>query len=356
MKPFDASKFRKSITKSIDGISSGFHDPKTWISFGNYCVNFLVSGDFHRGVPLGKFSTISGESGAGKSYLVSGNLVRNAQQQGIYVILIDTENALDEAWLHALGVETTEDKLLKFNISMIDDVAKLISDFVKEYKTLAEDEQPQVLFVIDSLGMLITPTDLEQFQRGDMKGDMGRKPKALMALVRNCVNMFGNLDIGLVATNHSYASQDPYNPDSVMAGGAGFLYASSIVLAIKKLKLKEDQDGNKVTDVRGIRVGCKLMKSRYAQPFQEAELRIPWDSGLNPYSGLFDLFEKKSVVRKEGNRYVYTDLSGNVYKLFRKEWNRNENGILDLVMNEWSERQAEYNTLLPLTDSEEIDE
>jgi hypothetical protein len=24
-----------------------------------------------------------------------------------------------------------------------------------------------------------------------MKGDMGRKPKALTALVRNCVNMFG---------------------------------------------------------------------------------------------------------------------------------------------------------------------
>ena len=27
--------------------------------------------------------------------------------------------------------------------------------------------------------MLLTPTDVDQFNKGDMKGDMGRKPKAL---------------------------------------------------------------------------------------------------------------------------------------------------------------------------------
>ncbi len=91
---------------------------------------------------------------------------------------------------------------------MIDDVGKTISTFVKDYKTLPEDQRPKVLFIIDSLGMLLTPTDVNQFEAGDMKGDMGRKPKALTALVRNCVNMFGSLNIGLVATNHTYAS--PY--------------------------------------------------------------------------------------------------------------------------------------------------
>jgi hypothetical protein len=67
--------------------------------------------------------------------------------------------------------------------------------------------------------MLLTPTDVNQFESGDLKGDMGRKPKALTALVRNCVNMFGDLNIGLVATNHTYASQDPYNPDDKISGG-----------------------------------------------------------------------------------------------------------------------------------------
>ena len=54
VKPFDVSKFRKDITKSIDGLSIGFNAPTDWISTGNYCLNYLISGDFYKGVPLGK--------------------------------------------------------------------------------------------------------------------------------------------------------------------------------------------------------------------------------------------------------------------------------------------------------------
>ncbi len=353
-RPFDVSKFRKSITKSIDGISIGFKDPTDWVSTGNFALNFLISGDFNRGIPLGKVTVFAGESGAGKSFICSGNLIKNAQAQGIYVILIDSENALDEAWLHALGVETTDDKLLKLNMAMIDDVAKVINDFAKEYKALPEDSRPKVLFVIDSLGMLLTPTDVNQFEAGDLKGDMGRKPKALTALVRNCVNMFGDLNIGLVATNHTYASQDPYDPDDKISGGQGFIYASSIVVAMKKLKLKEDEDGNKVSEVRGIRAGCKIMKTRYSKPFETIQIKIPYSTGMNPYSGMFDMLEAKGLVAKEGNRYVYVDLDGQIHKLYRKEWERNEGGCLDLVMKEFHDKKHRVPDIIE-EDEEEVE-
>ena len=339
-KPFDVSKFRKTITKSIEGLSIGFRDPDTWISTNNYALNYLISGDFKRGVPLGKVTVFAGESGAGKSFICSGNLVKNAQEQGIYVILVDTENALDEAWLHALGVDTSEDKLLKLNVAMIDDVAKLISDFVKEYKTLPEDSRPKVMFVLDSLGMMLTPTDVNQFEAGDMKGDMGRKPKALTALVRNCVNMIGDLNIGLVATNHTYASQDMFDPDDKISGGQGFIYASSIVVAMRKLKLKEDEDGNKVSEVKGIRAACKIMKTRYAKPFESVQVKIPYETGMNPYSGLLDLFEKANLLTKECNRLSYTTNDCEIIKFFRKGWESNENGCLDKVMLEYENKQT----------------
>lgn len=223
MKPYDLSKFRKDITKNIPGISLGFNDPKHWIDSGNYALNYAISGDFRKGIPLGKVTMFAGQSGSGKSYICSGNLVRNAQKQGIFVVLIDTENALDEKWLQPLGVDTSEENLLKVNMAMIDDVAKLMSDFMKDYKSrydnVNENERPKVLFVLDSLGMLLTPTDVSQFESGDLKGDMGRKPKALTALVRNCVNMFGEYDVGMVVTNHSYASQDMFDPDDKISGG-----------------------------------------------------------------------------------------------------------------------------------------
>ena len=269
-KAFDLSKFRKTLTKSIDGLGVGFNDPTDWVSTGNYALNYLISSDFNKGIPLGKVTVFAGESGAGKSYICSGNIVKNAQEQGIFVILVDTENALDETWLHALGVDTSEHKLLKLNMAMIDDVAKTIHEFMKEYKEMSE--RPKVLFVIDSLGMLLTPTDINQFQAGDMKGDMGRKPKALTSLVRNCVNMFGSYNVGMVCTNHTYASQDMFDPDDKISGGQGFIYASSIVVAMRKLKLKTDADGNKTTTVNGIRSACKIMKTRYSKPFESVQV------------------------------------------------------------------------------------
>jgi recombination protein RecA len=344
-KPFDVSKFRKEITKSIDGLSIGFNDPTDWISTGNYALNYLISGDFNRGIPLGKVTVFAGDSGAGKSYICSGNIVKHAQEQGIFVVLIDSENALDEDWLKALGVDTSESKLLKLSMAMIDDVAKTISTFMSDYKGLAETDRPKVLFVIDSLGMLLTPTDMNQFEAGDLKGDLGRKPKALTALVRNCVNMFGAYNVGLVATNHTYASQDMFDPDDKISGGQGFIYASSIVVAMKKLKLKEDEDGNKVSDVNGIRAACKIMKTRYAKPFEGVQVKIPYTTGMSPYSGMVDLIEKKEMLKREGNSLVFTTSDGEVIKKFRKAWEKNDDGCLDKVMEDFKNQKVEVTTV-----------
>lgn len=338
MRPFDLSKFRKELTKSIPGISVGFHDPSTWIDTGNYALNYGISGDFNRGIPLGKVAMFAGQSGSGKSFVCSGNVIRNAQKQGIFVILVDTENALDDLWLKAIGVDTSEEKLLKVNVAMIDDVAKIISDFMKDhkenYKEVDKEKRPKFLFVIDSLGMLLTPTDVNQFESGDLKGDMGRKPKALTALVRNCVNMFGEYDVGLLCTNHTYASQDMFDPDDKISGGQGFIFASSIVVAMRKLKLKEDDEGKKTTDVRGIRAQCKIMKTRYNKPFETVEIKIPWEHGMDPYSGLIEMFEKKGVLVKDGNKLKYTDKQGEVHKYFRSAITHE---FLDLIMQEWDE-------------------
>ena len=323
-RPFDISKFRTSITKAVPGMSVGFTDTIDWIDTGNYALNYLISGQFDRGIPLGRVTCFAGESGSGKSFICSGNLVKQAQQQGILPIVLDSENALDSDWLSALGVDVSEDKLMRFGVSMIDEVAKFVSEFMKGYKDQYSDmpyeERQKVLFVVDSLGMLLTPTDIDQFERGDMKGDMGRKPKALTALVRNAVNLIAGNPVGVVATNHTYASQDMFDPDDKISGGQGFIYASSIVVAMRKLKLKEDEEGNKISDVRGIRAACKVMKTRFSKPFESVQIKIPYESGMDPFSGLVELFEKSGLLVKDGNKLKYTQPDGTEIKEFRKNW------------------------------------
>ncbi len=351
-RPFDISKFRNSITKAVPGMAVGFHDPVDWISTGNYALNYLISGDWSKGIPLGRVTCFAGESGSGKSYICSGNLVKQAQKQGILPIILDSENALDSDWLEAIGVDTADDKLMRFGVSMIDGVAKFVSEFMKGYRDQYEDvpyeERQKVLFVMDSLGMLLTPTDIDQFEKGDMKGDMGRKPKALTALVRNSVNLIAGNPVGIVATNHTYASQDMFDPDDKISGGQGFIYASSIVVAMKKLKLKEDESGNKITDVRGIRAACKVMKTRFAKPFESVQIKIPYDTGMDPYSGCLDLFEKAGVIVKEGNKLKYQTKDGNEIKEFRKNWNHEK---LQIVINETGDKEIQADTIVKMAEN-----
>ena len=161
------------------------------------------------------------------------------------------------------------------------------------------------------------------------------------------MNMFGSHNVGLVATNHTYASQDMFDPDDKISGGQGFVYASSIVVAMKKLKLKIDEDGNKVTDVLGIRAACKIMKTRYAKPFETVQVQIPYATGMSPYSGLVDMFEKANLLKKEGNSLVFTTVDGEIIKKFRKGWERNDDKCLDTVMAEEQNKESGISSVTP---------
>ena len=337
----DLDKIRKNVTSKIPGIAVGFSDPVYWIDTGNHALNYIISGDYYKGIPYGKITMFAGESGTGKSLLCSGSITKQAQDDGALVALLDSENALDEEWLQRFDIDTSENKIIKMGVSMIDDVAKLLYEFIESYKkdneNLPLEDQPKMLFVIDSLGMLLSPTDQDQFEKGDMKGDMGRKAKQLKSLVQNLVNRIAHTNIAIVCTNHTYASQDIFDPEDKVSGGRGIMFASSIVIALKKGKLKSSEDAPKgKTNIAGIIAKCKALKTRHTKPFQQTDLEIPYNTGLDPYAGLFDFFKNKGIIESRGPRFVYYDSNGDEYVEYRKNWT---NQMLDMVMNEESKKK-----------------
>lgn len=338
VKPIDLTKFKKQLTKNIPGISNGFHDPVTWIDTGSYLMNYFVSGDFFKGFPLeGKVSMLAGESGSGKSYVAAGRAIKDAQNQGIYVILIDTENALDEPWLRKFDIDTSEEKMTKFNGSIVDEVGKLIEDFITAYKEqnidIPIEEQPKVLFVIDSLGMMIINNDLKQLDDGDIKGDKGLKAKKLATLIKILISEISGTNIGMIMTNHVYDSQDMYSPDAKITGGNMVMFAPSIVVAMNQLKLKVDENGVKTTTVQGIRSKICARKTRYSKPFVIGEVDIPYETGIEPYSGIFDFMIEKGVITKVGNQFQYISPEDGIeIKGFTKKFT---NDILLKIMKEY---------------------
>ena len=98
------------------------------------------------------------------------------------------------------------------------------------------------------------------------------------------------------------------------------------------------------------------MKTRYAKPFESVQVKIPYETGMNPYSGLVDLIEGKEMLKKEGNSLLYTTADGEVIKKFRKGWERNDDGCLDTVMADITNNPHVFDKSTPAEAPETVEE
>ena len=74
-------------------------------------------------------------------------------------------------------------------------------------------------------------------------------------------------------------------------------------------------------------------KTRYAKPFESVQVKIPYETGMNPYSGMVELLEAEGLLKQEGNRLKYIDPeTGEEFKFYRKEWKDDK---LDMIMDKF---------------------
>lgn len=305
------SEFNKELDKA--GISSEDAPPKYWYSIGNYVLNKIVSNSFNRGIPQGRVTALMGPSGAGKSYLAA-NIVKNAQQSGAFILVLDSENALDSEFMGKIGVDTDNDYNYR-QVDTIGDVIRVVSSFMKKYREAYPDgDGPEVLILLDSLDMLSTESEVEKFQKGDNSGDQGQRPKQFKAFNRQMVREIKGTNVSMVVTGQVYQA----TREQLMKGEGAWVvndavrYAYSQIILVTKLKLKDD----KSKAVTGVRIKAQGFKTRFAKPFQEVEIEVPYDTGMDPLSGLLDTALALGIVTQKGNRY---SLTGSTENWFAKD-------------------------------------
>lgn len=294
-------EFDKELDK-MEGIGTSSLPPRYWYSTGNYVLNRIISGSYYNGIPQGRVTDLAGPSGAGKSF-ISANLVRAAQEQGAYCLVIDSENALDDEFMGKIGVDT-ENNYKYVGVTTIPEVTKIVSSFLKKYKEqVGEDEDaPQVLILIDSLDMLMTETELEHFEKGNSKGDQGQKNKQLKAMLRTFVQAIKNLNVAMICTSQVYKNQDILNGEGVWIVSDAVKYACSQIILVQKRKLKDDSKGAKAGDVAGVRIIAEGYKTRFTKPFQKVEIEVPYYTGMDPTSGLLEVAKAVGAVIPRGSR------------------------------------------------------
>lgn len=304
-----ADKFDEEL-ENMEGVGTSSSPPRYWYSTGNYVLNRIISGSYYNGIPQGRVTDLAGGSGTGKSF-ISANLVAEAQRNGAYCLVIDSENALDDVFMGKIGVDTTNN--YKYvDVTTIPQVTKIVSSFLKKYKAAyGEDdlEAPQVLILIDSLDMLITETELDHFEKGNTKGDQGQKNKQLKAMLRTFVQAIKHLNVAIVCTSQVYRNQDLSNGEGLYIVAEAVRYACSqiIMIAKKKLRDKANAKAGESGEVLGVRMVCEGYKTRFTKPFQKVEIEVPYDTGMDPYSGLIEVAKQVGVLTARGSRLGFAD-------------------------------------------------
>lgn len=295
--------FNKELDK-MDGIGTSSEPPRYWYSTGNYVLNSIISGSFRRGIPQGRITDLAGPSGAGKSFIAA-NLVAAAQREGASILIVDSENALDNDFMSKIGVDVDRDDYLYAGVNTIPEATRVVSTFLNGYKeSVGEDlDAPQVLILIDSLDMLMTETEMDHFEKGVTKGDQGQKNKQLKAMLRTFVQAIKHLNVAIVCTSQVYKNQDVLNGEGVWIISDAVRYAASQIVLIQKRKLKDEGKGAKAGDVAGVRMICEGNKTRFTKPFQKVEIEVPYETGMDPLSGLLEVAKQAGVIVQKGSRY-----------------------------------------------------
>jgi recombination protein RecA len=299
--------FNKTVSKMGEGVNTDTSPPDWWFGSGNYVLNKIIAGNFDRCIGQGRVTGLAGPSGAGKSFLLA-NIIKQAQKEGAYILLLDSEGAFDDDWATAIGIDVTSENYNCIQVCTIPQVVKIVSSFTKGYREDYPDGKgPKVLIAVDSCDMLMTDSESEKYDKGNPNADQGQHPKQIKQMLKTFVNDIKSLYVSMIVTKQVY----PANHDQLLKGEGAWVvndairYSLSQIMLITKLKLKSD------SGITGIRMKVEGFKTRFAKPFQQVTIEVPYDTGMNPYSGLLDVAVNMGIVTKRGawNYIEGTDIS-----------------------------------------------
>ncbi len=300
--------------------------PRYWFSTGNYVLNKTLGGSYHRGIPQGRVTGLVGSSGTGKSFMIC-NVIREAQQAGAFCVVIDSEHALDDDFVKAIGVDPDADDYMYVDVDDFAQCKKVVSQTIEGYKKEYGNshDAPRTLIAIDSLGMMMTVTEAENFKKGVQKGDQGQRSKQIKQLLREFVQAIKHLNISIVVTSDVYKNQDQMNGEGVWIVNDAARYSLSHIALLSKLKLKDKNDNK---NVLGIKMKVEGFKTRFTRPYQSVTIEVPYETGMDPYNGLIDVAKNIGVLDQRG-AYYYLNGQEKGWQL-KAGWDDNKEAILAL--------------------------
>ena len=298
----------------LDGADETPTDLTEWISTGSSMLDLAISNRKNGGIPVGRITEITGMEASGKS-LVSAQILANTQKMGGLGVFIDTENACNEEFLQALGIDTS--KLLYIQLETVEDIFEVMENIITKVRESEKDRL--VTIVVDSVAAATTKVE----QEADYSKDGWATSKAIVIskAMRKITQMIGRQRVALVFTNQlrqklGVMFGDPWTT----SGGKALQFHASCRLRLKaagqiKTKVKGQEQ------VVGIKTKAQVVKNRMGPPLRTAEFDIYFDSGIDDFGGWLRVLKDYKMVSQGGSWYTFTRENGDEIKFLSKDWN-----------------------------------
>lgn len=288
------NKYASIVSDGLEGSDvAGFADT------GCYILNGLLAASIFKGMPNNKITAFAGESSTGKTYIALGIVSKFLKDNSEAVVLyFDSEQAVTSDMFKDRGIDPR--RIAVFPVSTVEEFRHQVITILDKYLALPKADQKPTFIVLDSLGMLSTSKEMADTAEGKDTKDMTRA-QIIKATFRVLTVKLGVAKIPLLLTNHTYQSMGMF-PTSELAGGQGLKYAASTIVYLSKRKDK-NSDGEIVGNI----IHAKLYKGRFTKENSIVDLRLNYETGLDPYYGLVDIAIKGGIFKKNSTRIELPD-------------------------------------------------
>ena len=292
----DMIKLAKDLKGEVGAVTGVDQPVREFVSTGNYALDYSISGKIlGGGLPVGRVVELFGDPSTGKSVLIL-NALAATQKMGGIVIYDDPEQSYDQFFARKLGVVPEEFFML--DSETVEEHFQKIEKVVRKIREL--DEEILITIALDSLAMLSTRHEKETgFEKVDMF-----KAKLIRQGMRMLGGWFSKQRVLYICSNHVIANiGSMYGPKSTTPGGGGVPFQASVRVEMTRggiLATKENKD-----DKVGVHVRAQVVKNKIAPPFRKCAFDIMFATGVNPWSGLFDVLVTKGIIVSAGGWFTF---------------------------------------------------
>ena len=361
MKLNDVLKTIRKSTGSETIDESSYAKVTEFIDSGSFAINRVLTGDIHKGFPVGRISTLFGLSQSGKSLIAAHavmNALKNNQVDVVYIFdseggtLVDffRKEGVDLKKINHIPVASIEQCSVKM-LQVYDELVKARQEYLEDPDN---NDNIRALCVLDSYGALAADKLVNDAVNKDKTAmDMGLGAKLKNNMMRGLMMRVVMSNATLLVINHAY--QDPgamfASKIQNMAGGKGIEFASHVILQCEKVFVKstdtefltglESSDDN-VGFYKGNKLKFFTVKNRICKPMFTAQVYLDFTSGISKYDGLIEDAVKLGFLQevrggyicdsyKQQTRITYKELVKNdkIWETFLENFNDKSKEIME---------------------------